>query len=47
MQVASTEGKSLIHQFRHVIKIFLVASDYDTGLGETVAGRHVEAAPEA
>jgi hypothetical protein len=39
--------KSAIHQFRHVVKILRVASDDDTGLGEVVAGRHVEVAPEA
>ena len=44
---ASTEGESLIHQFRHVIRIILVVSDYDAGFGETVAGRHDEAALEA
>lgn len=44
MQAIGQQSKGPIYQFRHVVKIFRVASDYDTGLWEVVAGRHFEAA---
>ena len=47
VQAASRKSQSAIYQFRHVVKILRVASDDDTGLGEVVAGRHFEVAPEA
>ena len=47
VQAASRQSPRAIYQFGHVVKILRVASDYDTGLGEVVAGRHFEVAPEA
>jgi hypothetical protein len=40
------ESKILLYQFRHVVKIIVVVSDYDTGLRKAVAGRHFEIDPE-
>jgi hypothetical protein len=47
VHVATKKCETLVYQFGHIIKFVLVASDYDTGLGEAVVGRHFEAAPGA